>query len=127
MIAMDNQRKERDRLRLEISKDKGLSAVTIGLNSSTGGVHAGSAYPSNSAMIEGMSQVAASSQQMSPRREMTSGAYERNQRISDFSANIPGHVAAHQSPARPHQAATRKRKWWKKLFRWCGRTDGDTY
>ncbi len=126
MLAMDNQRKERDRLRLEISKEKGLSAVTVGINSSTVGVHPNSAYPSNSAIIEGISQAATSGQQMSPRREIISGNNDRNQRVSEFSMNTPGHGASSQSPVRPHVVAARKRKWWKRLFRWCGRTE-DSY
>lgn len=126
MIAMDNQRKERDRLRLEISNDKGVSAVTIGVNSSIVGNHPSSAYPSNSVMIEGISQAAASNQQMSPRREMVSGTYERTQRVSEYhSPNTPGKGSVDQSAARPHHVSKRKKKWWKKLFRWCGRTDGD--
>ena len=132
---MDNQRKERDRLRLENSKDKGVSAATIGVNSSVAANHMNSAHPSNSAMMDGNSQVAASSQHVSPRREMISssqgrsqGGFDRNQRISDFSSpNTQGKYPNEQSPARAHHIAARKKKWWKKLFRWCGRNDSDVY
>ena len=137
MIAMDNQRKERDRLRLEFSKD---DRATTGLNSSVA-PNFNSTYQSNSVMVDGVSHspVGASSQQVSPRREATPGGHDRSQmpydrvpRQSGYSPNTNNmsdgdRHGKDQSPVRPRNISKPKRKWWKKFFRWCGRNDSGSY